>query len=106
MKIKDSKQLGMVAVGFIVPMLAARMTRSFARKGYSIITHDKVPRNPAHPRVDWSDALIWAVLSGAVAGVSRMVALRMLSGTVIPAEGDDMEEEINEIDGLEDVEID
>lgn len=103
MKIKDSKQLGFVAIGFLVPMLAAHLTRSIARKGYSTLTRHEVPRNPGSPKVDWSDALIWAVMSGAVAGLSRMVALRILSDTLIPTQGDDMDEEIKEIDALENI---
>ena len=97
MKQTDPKSLFFIALGFLLPMLAAKASRTVAGKGYKLITHDDAPRNPAHSSVVWRDALLWAVISGAVGGVARLSTRRWLSETVIPAEGDDMDEEIEEL---------
>ncbi len=97
MKKTDPKSLFFIALGFLLPMLAAKASRTVAGKGYKLITHDDAPRNPADSSVAWKEALLWAVLSGALAGVTRLSTRRLLSETVIPSEGDDMDEEIEEI---------
>ncbi len=97
MKIPDSKQLIVVGLGFLVPMLAARLTRSVAGKGYKLITKVDPPKNPANPDVEWKDALVWAAISGLIGGMSRLTARRWLAETTIPTEGDDMDEEIEKI---------
>ncbi len=97
------KKLGLIALGFVIPMIAARTTRRVAGKGYELLTNSEVPRNPAGKDTGWKEALIWAMLSGAIAGVSRMSARRFLSETGIPSEGDDMDEEVEDIEALTDL---
>lgn len=97
MKKTDPKSLFFIAIGFLLPMLAAKASRGIAGKSYKLITHDDAPRNPAHSSVGWKNALLWAVLSGALAGVTRLSTRRLLSETVIPSEGDDMDEELEEL---------
>ena len=64
MKKPDSKSLLFIAIGFILPMLAARAARTAVGGGYKLITHNDPPKNPANPDVAWKDALIWAAISG------------------------------------------
>lgn len=97
MKKLDSKSLFLVGLGFLVPMLAARAARTLVGGGYRLITNEDPPKNPANPEVGWKDALIWAAVSGVVGGMSRLAARRWLAETFIPAEGDDMDEELEEI---------
>lgn len=97
MKKIDTKSLFLVGLGFLVPMLAARASRSLVGGGYRLITHEDPPKNPANPEVAWKEALIWAAVSGLVGGMSRLAARRWIAGTFIPSEGYDMDEEVEEI---------
>lgn len=97
MKNSKSKSLLLIGIGFIVPMLAARAARIAVGGGYRLITNEDPPKNPANTEVEWKDALIWAAISGLVGGMSRLTARRWLAETIIPAEGNDMDEEIEEI---------
>ncbi len=78
-------------------MLAVRLSRKVAVKSYELIKHEEAPENPGNPEVNWSDALVFSAVTGLIAGLARMTALRILSNTMIPSEGDDMDEEIDEI---------
>ena len=97
MKSPDLKSIALVGAGLLVPMLAARASRTIAGKGYRLITRREVPKNPANPEVEWREALAWAAFSGLVGGMARLAARRWLAETSLPAEGDDMEEEIEEL---------
>ena len=97
MKSPDLKSITLIGIGLLVPMLAARASRTLAGQGYRLITRREVPKNPANPEVGWRDALVWAAISGLVGGMARLAARRWLSETFVPAEGDDMEGEIDEI---------
>ena len=46
------------------------------------------PGNPAHHDVAWRDALLWALLTGAVVGVIRLVAQRAAAGAWYRVTGD------------------
>lgn len=94
---KDPKSLVFIALGFLLPALAARATRTLAGGGFRLLTNQDAPKNPAHHSTGWKDALLWAVISGAIGGVTRLSTRRLLSETVIPAEGDDMDREIRDI---------
>lgn len=97
MKTPDTKSLVLVAVGILVPMLAARGARAVTGKGYSLITNEDPPMNPASPDVEWKDALVWTVVSGIVGALARLVVRRAMADTRLPAEGDDMEDEMQNI---------
>lgn len=90
------KSLGLLAIGFVLPAIAARISRSAAGAGYHALTRSDPPRNPAHPRVEWKDAILWTVFSGAIGGLTRLAVRRMLSETIIPTEGDDFEAKLDE----------
>ncbi len=82
----------LIALGLVIPALAAKTARLVAGGGYKAITRDKPPKNPAHPDVEWRDAILWTVLSGAIGGLGRLAARRWLAGSSVPAEGYDLEE--------------
>ncbi len=98
MKLPDSKSILLIGLGFLVPMLAAKAARSVAGKSYKLIRNREAPSNPADPDVEWRDALVWAAISGIVGGVARMSSRRLLGETSVPAKGDDMDEEIEDLD--------
>ena len=90
------KSLGLIAAGFILPAVAARLSRSAAGAGYHALTRNDPPRNPAHPQVEWRDAILWTVFSGVVGGLTRLVVRRWMAETVIPTEGDGMDDAVEE----------
>ncbi len=81
-------------------MIAAKASRKVVGSGYKLLTNNEPPKNPANPQVQWKEALIWAAVSGLVGGMSRLTARRWLAETIIPTEGDDMEEAQ---EGIEDI---
>lgn len=97
MKTPPTKSLFLIGLGFLVPMLAAKAARMAVGGGYKLLTNQDPPKNPANPNVEWREALVWAAVSGLVGGMSRLTARRWLSETFVPAEGDDMDEEIEKI---------
>lgn len=44
--------------------------------GWKATTGKQPPANPEHPDTTWPEALTWAIASGAVVGVMRMLAAR------------------------------
>lgn len=44
--------------------------------GWKAATGNPPPANPEHPDTSWPEALAWAVVSGALVGVVRMLAAR------------------------------
>lgn len=97
MNTPNPKSIALIGLGFLVPMLASRASRKLAGKGYRLITHREVPKNPADPDVAWREALAWAAVSGLVGGMARLAARRWLAGTAIPSKGDDMDEETEKL---------
>ena len=97
MKTPNTKSLVIIAIGIVVPMIAARGARAVTGKGYSLITDEDPPRNPADPDVEWKDALVWTVVSGITGALARLVVRRALAETSLPAEGDDMDDEMENI---------
>ena len=46
------------------------------RSAWKAATGDEPPANPMNPDVAWKEAVVWAVLSGAVIGIARLAAQR------------------------------
>jgi hypothetical protein len=44
--------------------------------GWKLATGNPPPANPEHPDTSWGEALAWAIVSGALIGVARMLAAR------------------------------
>ena len=97
MKIPPTKSLFLIGLGLLVPMLAAKAARMAVGGGYKLLTKEDPPKNPASLDVEWKEALVWAAVTGLVGGMARLAARRWLSETIIPSEGDDMDEKIDEI---------
>ena len=92
-----SSSLLLTTAGFVLPALASRASRDLSRAGYQFLTKSPAPRNPASPEVRWSEALLWAAAAGAIGGLARLTARRLLAETDIPTEGDDMDEALIEL---------
>ena len=68
-----------VALGFAVP--AGIAVRKAMEAGWRKTTHDDPPKNPAAPGTNWSEALVWAVVSGIAVAAARLVAARGAAAT-------------------------
>ena len=97
MRKSKTNSLLLLAAGIILPALAARAARSVAGAGYHAITGGEIPKNPANPEISWKEALIWTAFSGAIGGVARMVVRRWQASAEIPAEGYDLDEDLEEV---------
>src|SRR5436309_15659952 len=70
------KAMAMLAT--VVVALLARKTLAFA---WRTATGKEPPANPEHPEVTWPEAATWAVVSGAVVGLARLVAQKKVAST-------------------------
>ncbi len=86
MKTFSPRFLLMTAAAFAIPALADRLARRVAGSGYAAWTGEDPPRNPATLGVNWTEAIIWTALAGALGGVARMATRKVLSGRGLPAE--------------------
>jgi hypothetical protein len=61
--------------------------RKVLRKAWVGITGTEPPANPEHPDVEWREAVTWAVVSGVVVALFRLVAQRQAARTWYKARG-------------------
>lgn len=64
------------AVGALAAIIAAALARNALQGLWKQARHAEPPSNPAAPDVEWSEAITWAALTGAVIGIARMAASR------------------------------
>jgi hypothetical protein len=55
---------------------ATVVARKLVTSGWTATTGKEPPANPEDPDVSWPEAIGWAVASGAVVGVARLMATR------------------------------
>jgi hypothetical protein len=67
---------------------AVTVTKPLIERGWRMAFRSEPPGNPAHQDVAWRDALLWAVITGALVGMIRLVAQRMAAGAWQKATGD------------------
>jgi hypothetical protein len=60
----------------ISAIAAAQVARRGLGASWKAATGRKPPANPADPDVDFREALAWALTTGAIVAVARMVAMR------------------------------
>jgi hypothetical protein len=68
-----------VALAFAVPTGIA--VRKALEAGWKKAKHDEPPKNPAAPGTEWSEALMWAAVSGVAVAAARLVAARGAAAT-------------------------
>jgi hypothetical protein len=61
-------------------MLAGVALRQAVQQGWERTRDERAPLNPAAPGVSWGEALTWALVSGAIVGVGRVVVRRGVAG--------------------------
>jgi uncharacterized protein DUF4235 len=57
-------------------LLAAAAAQKGLSAAWKLATGDDPPTIPEDPETSWRDAIAWAVVSGAVIGLARLVATR------------------------------
>lgn len=75
----DPKFLLLTAAALALPALADRGARLALGSGFKKVTGEPPPRNPATIGVNWSQAIVWTALAGALGGVARMAARKALA---------------------------
>jgi hypothetical protein len=74
-----------VATGAAVGGVA--LTKPLVERTWRLVVGSEPPGNPAHENVAWRDAILWAVVSGAVVGLIRLLAQRTAAGAWQKARG-------------------
>src|SRR5690348_13519186 len=69
-------KLGWRIFGGLAAVLAALVARKSLTAGWTKAVGDEPPSNPEDPDTTWKEALGWALLSGAVMGLARLLATR------------------------------
>ena len=75
-------------VASIAAIGAVVLTKPLVERAWRIAFRSEPPGNPAHDDVAWRDAVMWALITGAVVGVVRLVAQRLAAGAWAKARGD------------------
>lgn len=68
--------LGWKILGTGGAVLAGVAARKAIMSGWQLAAGKPPPTNPEHPDTTWSEAVAWAVVSGAIVGTARMLATR------------------------------
>lgn len=64
------------------------VSKPLLERAWRVAFRSDPPGNPAHRDVAWRDALLWALLTGALVGVIRLVAQRAAAGAWYRVTGD------------------
>ena len=68
------------AFSMVAVLGAAAVAKKLLNTSWKAATGKNPPSNPADPDVEVREAVAWAVVSGALVGVARMVAARRAAG--------------------------
>ena len=60
-------------------LIGAMVIRKLMEKSWVIITKENPPKNPKDREVSWKEAIIWAVCTGAIIGLTKLVMRRNAS---------------------------
>ena len=69
-------------------VIAAAVAQKGLSAAWKLATGDDPPTVPEDPETDWTEAIAWAVLSGAVLGVARLLATRRAAQYYIRSTGE------------------
>jgi hypothetical protein len=72
----------------IASLLGALVARKLLTTVWKVASGKEPPENPAHPTVTWPEAVSWAIASGAVVGLARLVAQKKVADSFQRASSD------------------
>ena len=61
-------------------VVAAVITRAAARSTWKSAKGSRPPRNPASPQTSWPEAMAWAMGTGMIVSMARLLAERAAAG--------------------------
>lgn len=79
--------MGWKLMGTGSAILTGIAARKVATAAWTKGTGHAPPQNPESPDTTWQEALVWAVVSGAIVGVARMLAARKAADVYRSATG-------------------
>lgn len=74
-------------VGAGSAVVAAAFADRVLHLGWEAATGRKPPTVPEDPETDWREAVAWALVSGAVVGIARLIATRRAAQYYVAATG-------------------
>jgi hypothetical protein len=72
---------GYKLMALLASLFGAMLARKALTVAWKAASGKEPPANPEHPEVTWAEAMSWAVASGAVVGVARMVAQKRVAAS-------------------------
>ena len=75
----DAGGTGYKIMAAIASLFGALVARKLLTAVWKAASGKEPPENPAHPTVTWPEAMSWAIASGAVVGVARLVAQKKVA---------------------------
>jgi Protein of unknown function (DUF4235) len=83
--VDEDKVWNVVASGAAIG--AVVLTKPLIERAWRLTFRAEPPGNPADQDVSWRDAILWALVTGALVGVIRLVAQRVAAGAWQKARG-------------------
>lgn len=81
-------KVGYKILAMAAALLAATASRKLLTLGWKTATGKEPPANPESPDVTWGEAASWAVASGVVVGLVKLLAQRQVAATWHRASGE------------------
>jgi hypothetical protein len=78
--VAENSSKGWTVFGGLSAIVAGIAARKVLVKAWRLATGDDPPANPAAPGTRWSEAIPFALASGALVGLARMLATRRAAG--------------------------
>jgi hypothetical protein len=83
----DEGKLGYKILAMAAALLGATLARKILTVGWKAATGKEPPANPEDPNVTWGEAASWAVTSGVIVGLVKLIAQRQVAATWHRASG-------------------
>jgi hypothetical protein len=75
----ETGSTGYKLLAMVASLLGALVARKLLTTTWKLASGKEPPENPAHPTVTWPEAVSWAVASGAVVGLARLIAQKKVA---------------------------
>lgn len=72
---------GYKPMALVASFLGALVARKLLTFTWKAISGKAPPANPEHPAVTWTEAVSWAVVSGATVGLARLAAQKKVAAS-------------------------
>ena len=84
----EAGSTGYKILAMVASLLGALVARKLLTTTWKLASGKEPPENPAHPTVTWPEAVSWAVASGAVVGLARLIAQKKVADSFHRAAAD------------------